>query len=586
MSGMKLSRIPFCILAVGLFAMLTTSVARAQVTLERLEEIRAKLQPALSFYNKLSSQQRKMLSGSAANFFHDLDNWDELERKALQLQKTLGKNQHGLAAMSRTEVVTPNSPVQVSNPVTDFAFGPSGGFTQSETSTAWCGSRVVVGFNDSGSFYESLLASGGANLSFNGFALSTTTGTTYSDLGFLPAATVNPFNFLEGDPVVVCTSPRNFYYSSLLATTTSANAPLSAISLSLSTDGGASFGSPVIAAAKDANTHSLDKDWMAVNPSKPNQIAVTYTDFDVSGTVCGTGIQRIAIELVGSKDGGNSWSPPTVIAEVCETAALPNVFVQGSQVAFSPSGAVNVAFEYSANGTGPGGRQILFTQAPWLGGTFGSLAVVANVTGVGDGFQLQGGFRAFIDLQGMAVDHSKKSSKGNIYIVWHDTDAVDSTQDFSGVVYFYSDAWISRSSDNGTTWSAPVQVDKNKEPLPNSLGTDSFFPGVAVDNSSGEVGACWYDRRNDPLNFKIDRFCGHSSDWGMSFTNFQVTTRSFRPIHGADDLVNANYMGDYDTLTSDVLKTTGGFIGAFQVVAGEGEENLVPNSRVKANNFH
>jgi hypothetical protein len=533
---------------------------------------------------KLNSQQQKMLSGSSANFFHVLDNWDELEQKALQLQKHLGEKPSG--ATISNKVVASGGPVEVSNPVTDFAFGPSGGFTQSETSTAWCGSRVVVGFNDSGSFYESLLASGGLNLSFNGFALSTNKGASYSDLGFPPSATANPFNFLEGDPVVGCTSARNFYYSSLFATTTSANAPLSAVSVSFSTDGGAAFGSPVIAVAKDANTHGLDKEWMAVNSANPNQIAVSYTDFDISGTVCGANIERIAIELVWSNDGGNTWSAPTVIAEVCETTALPNVFVQGSQVAFSPSGAVNVAFEYSPNGTNPGGRQILFTQASHLGAAFGSLVVVADVNGVGDGFQLQGGFRTFIDLQGMAVDHSKTASKGSIYIVWHDTDPVDSAQDFSGLFYFYSDAWISRSSDNGATWSTPVQIDNNKEPLRNGLGTDSYFPGVAVDGSSGKVGVCWYDRRNDPLNFKIDRFCGDSSDGGMSFTNFRVTTKSFRPIHGADDLVNAYYMGDYDTVSSDVLQGTGGFIGAFQVVAGEGDQNLVPNSRVQANDFN
>ena len=47
-------------------------------------------------------------------------------------------------------------------------------------------------------------------------------------------------------------------------------------------------------------------------------------------------------------------------------------------------------------------------------------------------------------------------------------------------------------------------------------------------------------------------------------------------------------MGDYDTVASDFLKATGGFIGAFQLVAGEGgqEQDLVPNSRVEANSFN
>jgi hypothetical protein len=590
MSRTKLGGLSLCIV-LGVSVLLSSSAARAQLTKDRLEEVRAKLQAAQSFYNKLTPEQRKMLSGTATNFFRTVEHWPEFERQALAMQKSLGANRlHNLShpEVSHVEVPTTNAPVQVSNPVTDFAFGPSGAFTQSETSTAWCGSHVVVGFNDSGSLYESLLATGGNNLSFNGYSLSTTAGTTYSDLGFLPAVTGNPFNFLEGDPVLACSSQRNFYYASIFATTTSKNVSLAAVSLSRSDDGGAAFGGPVIAAAKDATTHFLDKLWMAVSPAKPNQIAITYTDFDTSGAVCGTGIQRVAIEMVASRDGGNTWSSPTVIAELCETGSLSSAFVQGSQVAFSASGAVNVAFEFLSNGTSPGGREIFFTQAPALGKTFGALVPVtpAGVIGVGDGFELQGGFRAFIDLQGMTIDRSGTSTNGDIYVVWHDTDIVDSGQDFSGIPYLYSDVWISRGTPDGTTWSAPVQVDSNKEPLANGLGTDSYMPGVAVDNTSGEVGVCWYDRRNDPLNYRIDRFCGHSSNAGASFTNFQVTTHSFMPIHGTDDLINPQYMGDYDTVASDGSKATGGFIGAFQVIAGEGGEDLVPNPRVQANNFN
>src|SRR5260370_16442689 len=39
-----------------------------------------------------------------------------------------------------------------------------GGFTQSETSTPWCGTNAVVGFNDSGGFFETLGGRGTAFL--------------------------------------------------------------------------------------------------------------------------------------------------------------------------------------------------------------------------------------------------------------------------------------------------------------------------------------------------------------------------------------------------------------------------------------
>jgi hypothetical protein len=343
--------------------------------------------------------------------------------------------------------------------------------------------------------------------------------------------------------------------------------------------------------AKNTIFHSLDKDWMAVNPANASQLAVTYTDFDLSSTNGCSGFERIAIELVGSTDGGAAWSSPAVVAQVCDSSAFPSVFLQGSQVAFSPSGAVDVTFEFFSQGITFGGREILFTQASSLAnaiaGNFGPFSPVASLLGVGDSFELQGGFRAFIDLQGMAVDRSGTATNGNIYIVWHDTDLVYSAQLFSGVPYAYSDAWISRSSDNGATWSSPTQVDTNREPLVDGLGTDSFMPGVAVDNTSGEVAVCWYDRREDPSNYEVDRFCGESTDAGESFTNTRITPEGFPAIHGTDDQVNPQYMGDYDTAASDGLKATSGFTGAFQFISDVGVKShpLVPAPDVVSKNF-
>lgn len=558
-------------------------VTQAQVTKEQWKAARAELQAPHDFYNKLSDEQRKRLSGGALNFFHTIQNWSQLEKVALAGKRLNGAKRFGglpLSHLSVPSIETTFGPVPVSNPATDFEFGPSVGFTESETSTAWCGKHVVVAYNDSGSVFESGFATNFQNLSFNGFSTSENQGETYMDQGFLPSATGNPFNFLEGDPVVACTSASTFYYSSLFFTVTSLGAQLTAISVSKSTNAGESFGAPVTAAAKDAFTHALDKEGMAVNPANPNQIAVTYTDFDISLTVCPTS-ERLAIELVGSSDGGNTWSAPQVVFEVCN--APPNFpSVQGSQVAFSPSGAVNVAFELNSGGV-PTGRQIEFQQAPSLGAAFGAPVAVANVLGVGDGFAVQGGIRAFIDIQGMAVDRSGLSTDGNIYIVFHDS--TNFSKVFDGNLYGYSDAMIVKSTNNGATWSAPVQVNRNEEPSSNGLGTDSYMPGVAVDNSTGEVGVCWYDRRNDPLNYRVDRYCGRSFDAGVTFSNIRITPVNFPPIHGADDEVNPSYFGDYDMVASDGLKSTRGFIGAFQVVVGEGGHTLVPHSVVKANNF-
>jgi len=106
--------------------------------------------------------------------------------------------------------------IPVSNPNTDFLSSRVTGFTQSETSTAWCGSNVVVGFNDSGSVIETFgsLLAGINGLSVNGVALSTDQGHTFQDLGSLNPGP-DPSGFLAGDPVIGCADIKTFYYSSL-----------------------------------------------------------------------------------------------------------------------------------------------------------------------------------------------------------------------------------------------------------------------------------------------------------------------------------------------------------------------------------
>lgn len=59
--------------------------------------------------------------------------------------------------------------------------------------------------------------------------------------------------------------------------------PLTAISVAKSTDGGLTFGNPIVAVSKSAMTHFLDKDWMPADPTDANRIFVTYTDFDTTG---------------------------------------------------------------------------------------------------------------------------------------------------------------------------------------------------------------------------------------------------------------------------------------------------------------
>jgi hypothetical protein len=89
MFKLKLSfAIPILLTVLGFPA---TSFSQAQVTKEQLQAVREKLHAPQDFYNKLSEEQRKMLSGGALNFFHTIQNWSQLEKVGLAGKRSLGR---------------------------------------------------------------------------------------------------------------------------------------------------------------------------------------------------------------------------------------------------------------------------------------------------------------------------------------------------------------------------------------------------------------------------------------------------------------------------------------------------------------
>jgi hypothetical protein len=541
-------------------ALLFVQVAPAQTPAQKKDL----LKKVLDASTRLSATQKKLFSAGARNYFQLA-----AQLNAPQTKPGVGDGDGGLtgdaarraqakaALLGPVELAAgPGGVPRVSDPALDFLTSVLEGFTQSETSTAWCGNSVVVGYNDSGAFMRTAAVNPAAASSFNGISVSANGGHTYKDIGFLNPGS-NPANFLEGDPVVFCSSAAQFYYSSLLETAVPDSQgnlqPITAVSLSSSVNGGVVWGNPIVAVGKDGFTHFLDKPWSNYDPANPQQIYITYTDFDFSlaSTACPDDV-RTAIELVSSADGGNTWSAPTVIDQVCG-ASLEGV--QGSNVVVSPDGSVNVAYEFFPPS---GDNEIHMTRSANHGSTFGPIVKVAtDVVPNGANGVLQGLFRNN-EFPQLAVDRSS----GTLYIVWSDgRDNI--VPDLGFGTYAYPDVVISKSTDGGRTFSKPRAV----SPTPanfGGLGRDQFFPSVAVDKD-GHVGVCYYDRRASAANTVIDRFCSLSADRGRSWVEQRVSTSNWLPVHDADSLINTAYIGDYDALTSDALGVNGGFLGAFEI---------------------
>jgi len=192
-----------------------------------------------------------------------------------------------------------------------------------------------------------------------------------------------------------------------------------------------------------------------------------------------------------------------------------------------------------------------------------------------DGFQpdfagattdMQGDFLNLRDFD-LAVDRSGGPTDGSVYVAWSAAlgnalapELADFSDDHFGF-YAFTDIFISRSAD-GQNFSAPTQLNSDLQPL-DSRGHDHFQPTLAVDRT-GKVAACWYDRRNDPDNFQFERFCAESSNAGGTWVEFRVNGTLSTPVTGQDLIALMDEMGLYDGLTSDFLGRAPGFIGSFQ----------------------
>ncbi|HEX2184035.1 MAG TPA: sialidase family protein [Chloroflexota bacterium] len=442
-----------------------------------------------------------------------------------------------------------------------------GGMTQNEPSVAWCGASAVIGFNDSSSFARKLLGpiSTSNNFSSLGWSRSADAGATFPTTGTLvpdPLPAGIAFRDLLGRPVVGCSSSTTFYYASF-AIDSDPSGIATGVAISRSADGGQTWGGAVMAVRKSLGGHFLDSPWLAVAPGPTpgsDVLHVTYVDLDFTGAACPNRGFRMALEYVRSVDGGATWGAPVVIEAGCGFAALP----EAPQVRAGLGNDVFVAWERFGL---MGSREIRLSKSTDGGSSFGPAMVVGPVTPVGDGWRLQGQFRASFNLHGLAVDRSTGPHRGTVYLAWHDGRNLSRPDPLSFVQcqaapvpgYCFGDILVARSVDGGATWLAPVRV--NDDPI--TLAADQFMPALAVD-PTGKVFAFFYDRRRDARNWWIDAYLASSTDGGLTWTNTQVTQTSFPPLTGWQDIfMSPSSLGEYVGIAADTTQENAGVVVAW-----------------------
>ncbi len=188
----------------------------------------------------------------------------------------------------------------------------------------------------------------------------------------------------------------------------------------------------------------------------------------------------------------------------------------GCEIAVGKNGTVHVVFDSLTCGSSCTNEQMFYTRSTNGGASWSSPVMVrdfnlvgfsgANTPPVAD-------YRGIGPFGAIDIDNSGGTCDGTMYATFCDWSSGGATE---------TDVWVSRSTTNGASWSAPVKV--NDDGL---AGRTQFHPFLQVDQSTGNVIVAWHDARNDPNNRKVDFYAARSTNCGVSFeANVKVSQPS------------------------------------------------------------
>lgn len=315
-----------------------------------------------------------------------------------------------------------------------------------------------------------------------------------------------------GDPVMAWDTANACYYIHLSNPSpgiTPGATWVDRIVVQKSTDFGQNFSS-CIGVGKNGSKVQ-DKPWVVVNPYN-NDMHITWTQFDNYASSAPSDSSIILYSK--SSNGGTTFSAPKRISKFGGNCVDSDSTVEGAVPAIGPLGEVYVAWA-GING-------LMFQKSVDGGNTWLASEQFVNAFPGGWDYGINGLYRCnglpftFCDLS------NSSPYKGTIYINW--SDQVNGLND--------GDVWLTKSSDGGTSWTAPFRVNND---VP---GKQQFMSTMTIDQVTGYLYVLFYDRRNYSTGTNTDVYMAVSKNGGASFTNYKVNANPFTP--------NSTYFfGDY-----------------------------------------
>jgi len=415
----------------------------------------------------------------------------------------------------------------------------SGRNTQSETSVAAVGNKVVVGYNDS-------LVCCLPAINLSGYSVSTDGGQTFTDKGDLPwSGNVQPI----GDPSLAADDQGNIFYATLAFQGPFAQSLIALYEMPVGSNAFRLLSIPINVG--NARSFFADKELLAIGRDGNGQLHfyITWTHYAHS-------FVEGPVTLSDSTDGVNWRTTPISAANACAPTTPGSHPIPAGSTLYISWEQFDAAACATPNSTVTSGTQ--FTATVEVdSATVTRITRVARVHGAGDVIT----FCGFANLEVIETEPGHDSRlfeapastidpNGTLYEVWNDRPLGPGGRNSNATRIF-----LSFSRDGNLTWSNPQVI---SGAIASNFMNDRYQPGIVVDSQG--LHASWYERVRNSGGVGLLRRDGEdltlatSTKSPMPGNEIPLSTVNF-PIYqtnpNQDPIIAACYMGDYSEIGSN-----------------------------------
>ncbi|MBF6615079.1 MAG: hypothetical protein IVW55_18405, partial [Chloroflexi bacterium] len=308
--------------------------------------------------------------------------------------------------------------------------------------------------------------------------------------------------------------------------------------------------------AMSSSQGDRNSSWVDNSPSSPyyGTVYSSYNDFNVGGG---------ALYVSRSTDAGVTWA----------AAQLSTSFVRDVQMTGALNGTV-IEAAMNENGGGLGNRNNIFYRSTDGGVTFQLAYTGPAFYGPGRGtsgyfatmYTANGGYWRHMGWGQPAAGGPQLGGQNVIHYVY--AMGIQGT-DPGNVMYI-------RSTDNGTTFSTPLQLNTD------TTTKAQWEPSLSV-TADGAVTATWYDERNNGGSCGnpgsstpcYERFARVSLDNGATWQQDATISDVISPLPAQPDPnVQGAYVGDYDYASADGNTAYVTWVDGRVIISGNSQQDV------------